>query len=290
MSDDAAQFAALLVDHDPQAWFIAERARLVTVIEQSHALGLWDQAWRLTEILPVLFDWRADWRSWEHTHRLALETTRHLGDERAEAVILTTLGMLYRELGRYEQAMANLRRSADVFQACGDTSHWAMALRCIGDTFRYQGRLAEALETFASALTVFQQEGDLRSAAGCLNGMADASRGLCRWEAAERCFHSCLAIYDDLGDSPEKARAQVRYAMVFRDRHITEQAQAHLNEALEIFRSLADRGWEARALRHARLDQRRGQNSSARLSRATTLCHQEGITGDTEVGWILSEW
>jgi hypothetical protein len=94
--------AAVPVDEDPRAWFSAERLRLVAVVEQAHAFELWDQAWRLTEMLPVLFDWRADWRTWEHTHRLALESTRHVGDDHAEASILTTLGMLYRELGRYE--------------------------------------------------------------------------------------------------------------------------------------------------------------------------------------------
>ncbi len=97
---DVIQSAVVPVDADPRAWFSAERSRLVAVVELAHAFELWEQAWRLTEILPSLFDWRADWRSWEHTHRLALEATRRLGDEFAEASILTTLGVLYREAGQ----------------------------------------------------------------------------------------------------------------------------------------------------------------------------------------------
>lgn len=265
-SDDATQSATALVDQDPQAWLTAERARLVTVVEQAHAFQLWDQAWRLTGVLPILFDWRADWRSWEHTHRLALEATRNLGDERAEASILTTLGMLYGELGRYAPAMANLRRAADTFLVCDEKRHWATALRYIGDTFRYQGRLAEAIEAFDSALAVFKLEGDLRGAAGVLNGMADASRGLCQWEAAERYFQSCIAIYDDLGESVEKARTQVRYAMVSRDRLRSKQAHALLNEAIDIFRNLADRGWEARALRQLAIVRRNDGKGEEALS------------------------
>jgi tetratricopeptide (TPR) repeat protein len=241
--------AERIADQDPRGWFNAERSRLITIVEQTSAFGLWDQTWRLAEMLPVMFDWRADWRAWEHTHQLALEAARHIADERAEAAILTTLGTLYRELGRYDRALIDLRRAADIFDGSDDKPHWAVAMRHIGDTFRYQSRLSEAIEAFAAALAIFRDEDDAHSVAGALSGMADASRGLCRWADAERYFRSCLVILDNVKEPLERARAQVRYAMVFRDRHLTDRAYLLLNEALEVFRSLTDRRWEARTLR-----------------------------------------
>ena len=59
-----------------------------------------DDAEELLELLPVMFDWRADWSSWKHTHQLALDAARQAGDADAEAGILRSLGALYRELGR----------------------------------------------------------------------------------------------------------------------------------------------------------------------------------------------
>jgi hypothetical protein len=132
------------VDEDPQAWFSSERSRLVAVVEQAHALEFWDQAWRLTEILPVLFDWRADWRSWEHTHRLALDATSRLGDERAEAMIRTTLGMLYRELGKYDLALASLRRA--IFDRA-----WASTTICVN---RWRERESKSGTRWSSVIAI----------------------------------------------------------------------------------------------------------------------------------------
>lgn len=265
-SENGTLFPAAIVDEDPLGWFTAERSSLVFIVEQAYSHGLWDQAWRLTRTLPALFDWRADWQSWEHTHRLALEATHHLNNEPAQATILTTLGMLYRELGRYDAALTELTRAADIFLTLQDKPHHAIALRHIGDTFRYQGQLAKAIEVFTAALAEFRASGDLHSAAGALYGMADACRGLSLWEEADDNFRSCIAIYNKLNEPLEKARAQLRYAMLFRDRQRHEHARVLLRAALETFRSQADRGWEARALRQLAIVARNDGDSAQAVS------------------------
>jgi hypothetical protein len=104
-----------VVRGDPWGWFMAERASLVRLVEQAHAARLWERTWQLADLLPVMFDWRADWRSWEHTHQLALDAARQANDAGAEAGIMRSLGALYRELGRYDEAVVMLttqRRSS----------------------------------------------------------------------------------------------------------------------------------------------------------------------------------
>jgi tetratricopeptide (TPR) repeat protein len=151
---------------DPWGWFMAERASLVRLVEQAHAARLWAQTWQLAELLPVMFDWRADWRSWERTHQLALDAVRQAGDADAEAGIMRSLGALYRELGRYDEAVSLLTQAAAIFESRGDQQRWAAVLRNLGDTYRYQGRLAEAIETFSAGLALFRSAGDSRSEAG----------------------------------------------------------------------------------------------------------------------------
>jgi|SRR5271157_1839200 len=63
---------------------MAERAGLVRLVEQAHAARLQSPTRQLAGLLPVMFDWRADWRSWEHTHQLALDAARQAGDADAE--------------------------------------------------------------------------------------------------------------------------------------------------------------------------------------------------------------
>jgi tetratricopeptide (TPR) repeat protein len=249
----AAADAKLLMEDvvrgDPWGWFMAERASLVRLVEQAHAARLWDRTWKLAEMLPDMFDWRADWRSWEHTHQLALDAARRAGDADAEAGMLRSLGALYRELGRYDEAVTMLTRAAAIFEGHTGRRQWASVMRNLGDTYRYQGRLAEAIETFSAGLAVFRSAADTRSVAGALNGMADAYRGLSQWDQSESAFQSCLGIYHDLADRLEEARATVRYALVFRDRYLSEQAIPLLEEGLRAVRELGDRRWEARAIR-----------------------------------------
>jgi len=173
-----------VVRGDPWGWFMAERASLVRMAEQTHAAWLWARTWQLAELLSVMFDWRADWRSWERTHQLALDAARQAGDADAEAGIMRSLGALYRELGRYDEAVTLLTQAAAIFESHGDRHRWAAVLRNLGDAYRYQGRLTEAIETFSAGLAVFRSAGDSRSEAGALNGMADAHRGLSHWAEA----------------------------------------------------------------------------------------------------------
>lgn len=269
--DNAAQpgqqvLAGDVVRGDPWGWLAAERSNLVMLVGQVHAAGLWDRTWRLAETLPAMFDWRADWRSWERTHQLALDAARRQVDAKAEATILRSLGALYRELGRYDEAATLLMQAAGIFDSHADRHQWATAMRNLGDTYRYQGRLTEAIDTFSAALTVFREAADTRSAAGALNGMADAYRGLSRWDASGSAFRESIGIYRDLGDRLEEARAKIRYALVFRDQHLSEQAITLITDGLQVARQLGDRRWEARAMRQLAIVHRNDGDTGTAIS------------------------
>lgn len=250
VDDTAGQMPANLAEEDPRAWFTAERANLPAAVELAHRLELWELAWRLAEALPPMFDWRADWQTWDHTHELALHAARNLGNDRAVAVIRRSLGALYRELGRYRDAADMLGEAAEIFHRLDDQPQWAATLRHLGDTCRYQGRLHDALTHFTAALDIVESAGDTRTAAGIHNGAADASRGLSRWEDARRHFETSLAIYRRLDDRLEQARTRVRYGLVHRDRWDNDRALAMFDEALVVFRELDDYRWQTRTLRH----------------------------------------
>jgi tetratricopeptide (TPR) repeat protein len=268
-----------VVRGDPWGWLIAERATLAELVGQAHAASLWDQAWQLAEALPALFDWRADWRSWERTHQLALDAARHTADMTAQARTLRSLGALYRELGRYDEAVTLLTQAAGIFADHGDQRHRAAAMRNLGDTYRYQGRLADAIDAFTDALAVFREEGDSGSVAGALNGMADAYRGLSRWDESGSAFRDCIALYRELGDRMEEGRAKIRYALVFRDRHLSDQALPLITEGLEIARDLGDRRWEARAIRQLAIVHR---NNGDTRTAVTELGDCLGILAELE--------
>ncbi|MGH3831147.1 MAG: tetratricopeptide repeat protein [Pseudonocardiaceae bacterium] len=241
--------AAATVRSRPRQWFSVERANLISLVQTAHDTGLWERTWQLAQLLPAMFDWRADWQAWEQTQQLALTAARNASDIVAETIILCGLGSLQRELGQFDSAVAMLTKSAELGKQQGDEA-WAKALHHLGDTYRYQGLLNEAISTFTTAINVFQRLDDQRSIAGCLNGRGDAQRGLSRWTESEQDIRQAIELYRGIDDPIEVARAIIRYAMVFRDRSHYDKSAPLFNEALETFRELADRRWEAQALRH----------------------------------------
>jgi tetratricopeptide (TPR) repeat protein len=271
--------AADVVRGDPWGWLIAERATLIELVGQAHAASLWNHAWQLAEALPALFDWRADWRSWEHTHQLALDAARQSADMIAQARTLRSLGALYRELGRYDEAVTLLTQAAGIFANHGDRRRRAAAMRNLGDAYRYQGRLADAIGAFSDALTVFREEGDGRSIAGALNGLADVYRGLSRWDESGSAFRDCIALYQDLGDRMEEGRAKIRYALVFRDQHLGAQALQLIADGLDAARKLGDRRWEARAIRQLAIVHRNDGDTDTAIASLTDCL---GILGELE--------
>lgn len=256
---------AHLAQVDPRSWFTAERSNLLAAVELAHELELWDSTFRLTAALPPMFDWRADWQTWDRTHELALHAAQKAGNHRAEATTLRSLGALYRELGRYDDAVDKLGRAAAIFQDLDARSEWAATLRLLGDTFRYQGRLHEAITHFSTALDLADSGSDTRIAAGIHNGIADASRGLSRWGDARRHFDTTLAIYRSLADRLEEARARVRYGLVHRDRWHNDQALQTFETALPIFHEFDDQRWLARTRRHIAVIHRNEDNIARAL-------------------------
>ncbi len=235
----------------PRRWFTVEQPNLVVGVELAHHLGLWEQTWQLAAALSAMFEWRADWQAWAHTHELALDATGKIAtDGHGEAVILRSLGALNRELGRFEEAATMLTRAAAVFRRLGDQRRWAATMKLIGDTRRYQGRLDDALDAFSASLLTAQCESDDRSVAGVLNGLGDASRGLSRFAEAGRYFTESLTIYRNLGDELDHARTLVRYGLVHRDQWNNSEALRLFEQALPVFEELDDQRWQARTLRH----------------------------------------
>jgi tetratricopeptide (TPR) repeat protein len=234
---------------DPRGWFSSERATLVSLVEQASEARLWDATWRLAEPLTAMFNWRADWKDWESTHRIALDAANRASSTLGQAVIQCSLGALYRELGRFDEAIALLTDSVTAFRQIGDDHREAVARRNLGDTYRYNGLLDLAISSFTSSLAVFERYSDLRSVADTLGGMADALRGLSRWEDSESRFDRCLSLYRQLGDQTEETRHTVTLAMVYRDRYQNARAETLLRESLEYFARIGDTRWEGQSLR-----------------------------------------
>lgn len=201
------------------------------------------------------------------------------------------LAIVSRNDGKGEEALSLLGQVMEIYADLADQRGLAVTLRNSGDTRRLIGDYSHAADDLAEALSLFGALGDDRWAARTRLSIAALHRRQERW--SEACEHagSALDTFSKIRDRPAQGWALRELWIALREQGHYREASEALTESERLFADLGDQLWQARALAcHARLDQRRGQDCAARLSRATALCHQEGITSDAEVSWVLSEW
>jgi DNA-binding SARP family transcriptional activator/tetratricopeptide (TPR) repeat protein len=139
----------------PDAWFEAEQAVLVRMVERAAAVGLGGLATDLaTALCASSFALHNRFHSWWRTHSVALDGARREGDHAAEARLLAGLGWLRGEQDRFDEAIDYYGRALRVYEDTDDTDGLVVAL------LKLSGTLAEKGE-FASALAALDRAGPL---------------------------------------------------------------------------------------------------------------------------------
>ena len=255
------------VQQAPWGWAHAERTALTTGTHIAVDFELWQTAWQLAELLPLLLRWQSDGAEWSQTMALGLDAAHRCGSREGQARVRCSRGLLYRAQGRFADAITELTSSAAIFAEMGDELRAAVVQRQLGDTYRYTGRLEDGVAAFEASLAVFESQNSRRMAAGTLNGLGDILRGLSRWDASVACFTRSIALYTSLNDMVEVARTQVRFGLVYRDQCFYEQAEELFLRGRGTLRNLDDPRWEARAARHLGIVYR----NTGRIAEAVTM-------------------
>jgi tetratricopeptide (TPR) repeat protein len=285
---------------EPLAWLGVERLNLIVAIEQAFEAGRWELTWRLGIALAHFFDTRCHWSDWEHTHQLSLAATQKLGDIRAEAYVLDSLGITLSYQTRFQETEKHKRRALQILQELGDRYGEAYVLRGLGMAYFNQNRFNEALTYLQASLTLFEQlerRGDHdHLLSSYINGRAYGlySIGLVhenqgRLELASQCLEQSAELFRQLNKSAGSAQpgepavagsGEVLgaveglglvlcdlgelYRMQPKVPEARRIAASYLKDALAIFRRLGNTFREARTLeRLGKVDRDSGANDAA---------------------------
>ena len=101
-------------------WFKAEHLNLMTCIDWAHQAKAWNILTQFAKHLVIFFAHDAHWQDWEHSHQLALEGARKLGNRKLEAQILTNLGNYFLFQEQWETAKTHYDTSLSLLQEIGD--------------------------------------------------------------------------------------------------------------------------------------------------------------------------
>jgi DNA-binding SARP family transcriptional activator len=168
---------------DALSWYDRERVNLVAATRQASSGGLHETAWRLPAPLFRIFDTRGNWADLVTTHRIALDSARHVGNRQAEAWVLNNLGEALGITGDSE-GISCLEQALAISHEVGDRIGEARATNNLANIYLKLGRPEEAVDLLRRALDLNRELGYRFGEGVDLVNLGDALLGLDRAEEA----------------------------------------------------------------------------------------------------------
>ena len=264
---------------DAFGWYDSERGNLLAAIRQAAACGLHEVAWRLSAPLFSVFNRRGNWADLVTTHRIALDSVRHVRNRLGEAWVLNNLGQA---LGRKhlregidllqqaldirrnegdrvgeaqaahnlaevqylvngpEVALPYLQQSLDVQRAVGHSALHGATLNNLGEIYLELGRLNESVDCLTEALPIFARIDSAHGQGHVLLNLGRVYLGLDRQGDALDCLHRALVIHRATGDRPNQALALKFLGQAQLSAGQVDNGRESLSRALAVFTELGD--------------------------------------------------
>ncbi|GAA0275036.1 tetratricopeptide repeat protein [Cryptosporangium japonicum] len=231
-----------------RAWLDGERTTLIAACTEAARAGRAEYVVRMAGTIYTYLDNGGYPADAVTVHTRARDAARQLGDEVAEAVALTNLGMAWWQLGDYPTAVSHLRQALAVHRAAGDLRGEARALGNLGVVYSTSGRGDLAAEYQRRALEVFRQVGDRVGEANTVTNLAAAHAQLGHPAEAVEYSGQGLLLFRKLRHRGGEATALTNLG----DGHLAlgefDRSVEWYRQALPIFRDLGERYGECCAL------------------------------------------
>ncbi|MFI6621814.1 AfsR/SARP family transcriptional regulator [Streptomyces sp. NPDC050528] len=232
------------------AWFAAEQAVLLALVEQAAAhhfdVHTWQLAWAMASHLHIC----GLWREQEAVHRAALDAALRLDDPVARGHAHRGLGAAAPGLGDLADRRGHVERAVELFTRAGDMGACADAYRTLAWIVELQGDLEGALAAAQRSLALYRSvcrgaddsRGQLRIAAG-LNGVGWSLILLGQYQRALDHCREALDLYRRLGD--DLTAAHIHDSIGHAQYHLGQydEAVTSFRSALAIWRETIDASW-----------------------------------------------
>ena len=191
-------------------WSEAERANVVSIVRLAATDGFRMMAWQLALVPWGFYELRKHWADWIKTHEIGLLSARECDEQLAEAMILNSLGIAYRDLRRFEEALGCFEDSLAIRTEIGDEHGQALNLNSIGITMRELGRYDDAIRYGEQSLDIRRRIQFRWGEAHCLADLGIANLALHDFDRATSLLEEALGIWRAIGAQQGEAMTLVR--------------------------------------------------------------------------------
>ncbi len=190
---------------------------------------------------------------------------RKEGDRARVGAVIACIGIIYRSMGQYTQALEYSQKSLAILREVGklpngdslrDSSASRSTARTwegrtlfnIGLVYGQLGQYSQALEYSQQALAINREVGDRLWEGRTLNSLGIISDSLGQYAKALEFYQQALAIYKEIGNRSEEGRTLVNSGAVYWNLEQYTKALEFYQQALAIFTKIGDRDGEGATL------------------------------------------
>ena len=225
---------------DPLDWMDGEQANLCAAVVQAARAGMDELAWELAVTLATLFEARGYLDDWKNTHDVALAATRAVGNQRGTAALLSSLGTMYINQGRPAESRVALEASLELFSELDDPLGLALCRRDLGLLTRQAGDDDGAMALYTASMADFDRAGDVVGRAIVLTQSAHILMRHDQTETAHAQLEEAIEIYRAVGYSGGIAHSLRRVGQVQSLWGDHDQAERTMSEVLDMVRRSRD--------------------------------------------------
>ncbi len=178
-------------------------------------------------------------------HELARATAEGHGDRAGEGWALHNLGLVDRDLGRFEVALDKHTAALTAFREVGDRGGEGRALHGLGTVRWRLGNYRAAYDELHEAVAIQREVGDRSDEGNALYGLGIASRRLGRYAEAEAHHRAAIELLRAANDLAGEGRALNNLGALHLYQRRNEEALAEFERALEIHSHLESRVGQA---------------------------------------------
>lgn len=250
---------------DALDWLDAEAHDLLSLARHAAGSGRAEFALRLAGQMWALFVYRRYYRLWEEFDRLGLECARSLGRSGDEARMLRRLGLLYTDIGRYNDAISVLTDAVSLFAAADETHRVATTLDSLGLAHLRRGSPREAAEHLNRSLETHRGLGNRRKVGLVLIDLGDALIESAEYDEAKTRLIEAVEALEGSPDAFSLARLRALLGRAHGRTGAHDDAQRELNAALRAMQSVDSGFGQAEALGYfGELAEHAGDEAAAR--------------------------
>jgi len=178
----------------------------------------------------------------------ALALHREVKSRAGEGQALNNLGLDYDNLGRHEQAIGYYEQATAIYREVKDRAGEGRAFNNRGNAYAGLGRHEKALEYYEQATALFREVKDRAGEGVALNNLGISHKNLGRYEKAIEYYEQALAISREVKDRTSEGRALNNLGIAYEKLGRYEKAIGYYEQALAIHREVKNRTSEGRAL------------------------------------------